>query len=55
MRTSLIFTLLLLAPQAASTAPIELTCQTRDPASGKIVLTKETVDPARVGVVAVDV
>lgn len=55
MRAPLIFTLLLTASQAASAAPIEFTCQTRDPASGKIVLAKETVDPARVGVVAVDV
>lgn len=39
----------------ASAEPIELTCQTRDPESGKIVLTAEKVDPAHVGVVAVDV
>ena len=34
---------------------IELTLQTRDPATGKIVLTAEKVNPKRVGVIAVDV
>lgn len=38
-----------------SAAEIELTLQTRDPSSGSVVLTREKVDPARVGVIAVDV
>src|SRR5690349_4680256 len=41
------------APGAA--AEIELTLQTRDPATGQIILATEKVDPARVGVIAVDV
>jgi len=36
-------------------AEIELTLQTRDPATGRIVLAKEKVDPTRIGVIAVDV
>lgn len=36
-------------------AEIELTLQSRDPATGNIVLAGEKVDPKRVGVVAVDV
>ncbi len=36
-------------------AEIELTLQTRDPASGKVVITSEKVDPRHVGVIAVDV
>jgi hypothetical protein len=47
--------LLLLAAGVARAAEIELTLQTRDPATGKIILTTETVDPKRVGVIAVDV
>ena len=35
--------------------PIELTCQTRNPESGKILLAAEKLDPAHVGVVVVDV
>jgi len=34
---------------------MELTLQTRDPATGQIVLATESIDPARVGVIAVDV
>ncbi len=34
---------------------IELTLQTRDPASGQVILTPEKVDPRRIGVIAVDV
>jgi hypothetical protein len=40
---------------SARASPIELTLQKRDPASGKILLATEKVDPARVGVIAVDV
>jgi hypothetical protein len=36
-------------------AEIELTLQTRDPATGKVTLTREKVDPKHVGVIAVDV
>jgi hypothetical protein len=45
-------------PAAAETppaTPLQLTCQTRDPDTGAIRLTTETVDPKRVGVIAVDV
>ena len=38
-----------------SAAGIELTLQTRDPVTGKILLTTEKIDPARVGVIAVDI
>src|ERR1041385_4151958 len=34
---------------------IELTLQTRDPATGQVILSSEKVDPAHVGVIAVDV
>lgn len=47
--------LFLLASLRATGAGIELTLQTRDPASGEITLTTEKIDPARVGVIAVDV
>ncbi|MEO6184547.1 MAG: NPCBM/NEW2 domain-containing protein [Verrucomicrobiota bacterium] len=40
---------------ATQAAEMELTLQTRDPATGKIVLRTEKVDPERVGVIAVDV
>ncbi len=43
------------AAAVASAGEIELTLQTRDAVSGKIVLALEKVDPARVGVIAVDV
>jgi hypothetical protein len=39
----------------ARAAEIELTLQTRDPATGKVILTPEKVDPRHVGVIAVDV
>ncbi len=39
----------------ARSAEIELTLQTRDPATGQVVLAPERVDPKRVGVIAVDV
>src|SRR4029079_1970233 len=39
----------------ARASQIELTLQTCDPVSGKILLTTEKVDPARIGVIAVDV
>jgi len=45
----------LLAGLCLQGADITLTLQTRDPATGQIVVTNETVDPARVGVIAVDV
>src|SRR5437879_9061059 len=44
---------MVVAPTRA--AEIELTFQTRDPATGKIILTPEKVDPKRIGVIAVDV
>ena len=44
----------LLATRAQS-AEIELTLQTRDPATGKVMLSTERIDPKRVGVIAVDV
>ena len=45
----------LLAIGQARTVEIELTLQTRDPATGKVILTSEKVDPRHVGVIAVDV
>jgi hypothetical protein len=45
----------LLVAGTARGAEIELTLQTRDPATGKVALTAEKVDPKRVGVIAVDV
>ncbi len=44
-----------IAAPPARAAEMELTLQTRDPATGKIVLAAEKVDPAHVGVIAVDV
>src|SRR5580765_3657890 len=43
------------AAATSGAAEIELALQTRDPDTGKILLTAEKVDPARVGVIAVDV
>src|SRR5690242_17518002 len=45
----------LLFGTAASAKEIELTLQTRDTNTGKIILASEKVDPAHVGVIAVDV
>src|ERR1019366_6730643 len=45
----------LLAMAQARAAEIELTLQTRDPATGQVILTPEKVDPRHVGVIAVDV
>ncbi len=45
----------LLTGPALPAAEIEWTLQTRDPATGQVILTKERIDPKRVGVVAVDV
>ncbi|HAV60759.1 MAG TPA: hypothetical protein DCY13_00140, partial [Verrucomicrobiales bacterium] len=53
MRTALFLTALFFAH--AASVGMEFTLQTRDPATGKITLTREKVDPARVGVIAVDV
>lgn len=39
----------------AAAAEVELTLQSRDPVSGEIRITREKVDPRRVGVIAVDV
>ncbi len=39
----------------AGASAIELTLQTRDPATGKIMLATETIEPEHVGVIAVDV
>lgn len=55
MRTSLLLILAFLAAGPARAAEIELTLQTRDPVTGKILLTNQKVDPKRVGVIAVDV
>ena len=55
MRTFLLLTSAAVATCTLRAAEIELTLQTRDPATGKIVLTPERVDPKRVGVIAVDV
>jgi hypothetical protein len=52
---ALLTTLLLCGGAAARAAEIELTLQTRDPATGEVRLKAEKVDPARVGVIAVDV
>ncbi|MFM7816536.1 MAG: hypothetical protein ACKPGI_06170, partial [Verrucomicrobiota bacterium] len=45
----------LLTASALNGAEMEWTLQTRDPATGQVVLVKERIDPKRVGVVAVDV
>jgi len=45
----------LLTTSALTGAEMEWTLQTRDPATGQVVLVRERIDPKRVGVVAVDV
>ena len=50
-----IFGLAILAAVSARAADLELTFQTRDPATGKIQRATEKVDSKRVGVIAVDV
>jgi len=45
----------IITARAAQAAEMELTLRTRDPATGKIVLATEKVDPKHVGVIAVDV
>src|SRR6266516_479242 len=55
MRTFLLLTSAAVATCTLRASEIELTLQTRDPATGKIVPTPERVDPKRVGVIAVDV
>jgi len=55
MRTFLLLTSAVVATGALRAAEIELTLQTRDAATGKVVFTPERVDPKRVGVIAVDV
>ncbi len=52
---SLVLVLAVLVPSITRADEIELTLQTRDPATGKIQLATESVDPKRVGVIAVDV
>src|SRR3989442_11769616 len=52
---SLVLAIAIFTVGAALGAEMELTLQTRDPATGKIVLATEKVDPNRVGVIAVDV
>ncbi len=47
--------LLLLALAGIPALAIDLTLQTRDPVTGKVVLSTESIDPRHVGVVAVDV
>src|SRR6185436_12008068 len=54
-RISLAIFLTLLARASGHAAELELTLQARDPATGQRVLKSEKVDPARVGVIAVDV
>jgi nicotinamidase-related amidase len=55
MRLSVLVTFSLLIAAATQAAEIELSLQTRDPASGKIILQAEKVDPKHIGVIAVDV
>ena len=55
MRIPVLLALCLLAAGTVRSAEIELTLQTRDPSTGRILLTTERVDPKRVGVIAVDV
>lgn len=55
VRATVVCGLMMIAFPVISAPLIELTGQTRDLVSGKIILTMEKVDPARVGVVAVDV
>src|SRR6476469_3818241 len=55
LRHSFALALFTWAVAAGHAAEIELTLQTREPATGKIVLTPERVDPQRIGVIAVDV
>jgi len=56
MRIFLVLSALLALPVVSANAvAIELTLQTRDPATGTIVSTTEHVNPKRVGVIAVDV
>ncbi len=52
---TLLLLLGLLLGSNLAAAEIEWTLQTRDPATGEVILKKERVDPRRVGVVAVDV
>jgi hypothetical protein len=51
----LALTYALLAIAQVRAAEMELSLQTRDPATGKVILTNEKVDPRHVGVIAVDV
>lgn len=55
MRLLPLLLLSLLSGIAAPAAEIELTLQSRDPATGRVILTQERVDPRQVGVIAVDV
>ena len=52
---SLVLATVIFKVGAVQGVEMELTLQTRDPATGKIVLATEKVDPNRVGVIAVDV
>lgn len=54
-RIAIVFVLWLGAIHAVRAAEIELTLQTRDAATGAVILNREKVDPRRVGVIAVDV
>ncbi|MBL9168548.1 MAG: NPCBM/NEW2 domain-containing protein [Verrucomicrobiales bacterium] len=47
--------LMSLLPEIGAAREIELTLQTRDPETGKVILTRERVDSRRIGVIAVDV
>lgn len=55
MRILHILNLVILSAFATHAAEIELTLQSREPGTGKIVLSNEKVDPEHVGVIAVDV
>lgn len=54
-RAVLSLALAFLATSRLPAADLELALQTRDPATGRPTLTRESVDPSRVGVIAVDV
>ena len=55
MNRALILSTVFLAGHALRATELELTLQTRDPATGQIIHTSEKVDPKHVGVIAVDV
>ena len=52
---SCVFSLVILSVTGRPASSIELTLQSRDVATGEIRVAKESVDPVKIGVVAVDV